>query len=72
VLPTGELRDTLGNEFQNIERTLSSVTEATILLADAEPTTKRRGMVRYAVSPWIPVSGHSGLVVYDGNSWSAV
>jgi len=72
VLPTGELRDTLGNEFQNIERTLSSVTEATILLADAEPTTKRRGMVRYAVSPWIPVSGHSGLVVYDGNSWAAV
>lgn len=72
VLPTGELRDTLGNEFQNIERTLSSVTEATILLADAEPTTKRRGMVRYSVSPWIPVSGHSGLVVYDGNSWSAV
>lgn len=72
VLPTGELRDTLGNEFQNIERTLSSVTEATILLADAEPTTKRRGMVRYAVSPWIPVSGHSGLVVYDGNTWSAV
>jgi len=72
VLPTGELRDTLGNEFQNIERTLSSVTEATILLADAEPTTKRRGMVRYAVTPWIPVSGHSGLVVYDGNTWSAV
>lgn len=72
VLPTGELRDTLGNEFQNIERTLSSVTEATILVADAEPTTKRRGMVRYAVSPWIPVSGHSGLVVYDGNTWSAV
>lgn len=72
VLPTGELRDTLGNEFQNIERTLSSVTEATILLADAEPEQKRRGMVRYAVSPWIPVSGHSGLVVYDGNSWAAV
>ena len=71
VLPTGELRDTLGNEFQNIERTLSSVTEATILLADAEPEQKRRGMVRYAVSPWIPVSGHSGLVVYDGNTWSA-
>lgn len=72
VLPTGELRDTLGNEFQNIERTLSSVTEATILLADVEPETKRRGMVRYAVTPWIPVAGHSGLVVYDGNAWSAV
>jgi hypothetical protein len=72
VLPTGELRDTLGNEFQNIERTLSSVTEATILLTDVEPETKRRGMVRYAVTPWIPVAGHSGLVVYDGNTWSAV
>jgi len=72
VLPTGELRDTLGNEFQNIERTLSSVTEATILLTDVEPETKRRGMVRYAVTPWIPVAGHSGLVVYDGNTWAAV
>ena len=72
VLPTGELRDTLGNEFQNIERTVASVTEATILVSDAEPETKRRGMVRYAVAPWIPVAGHSGLVVYDGNTWSAV
>lgn len=72
VLPTGELRDVLGNEFQNIERTVASVTEATILLADNEPETKRKGMVRYAVAPWIPVAGHSGLVVYDGNSWSAV
>jgi len=72
VLPTGELRDTLGNELQNIERTLASVTEATILLTDVEPETKRRGMVRYAVTPWIPVAGHSGLVVYDGNTWAAV
>jgi len=72
VLPTGELRDVLGNEFQNIERTVASVTEATILVSDAEPETKRRGMVRYAVAPWIPVAGHSGLVVYDGNSWAAV
>ena len=73
VLPTGELRDVLGNEFQNIERTMSSVTEATILLTDVEPGTKRRGMVRYAVTPWDPLSnGTTGLVVYDGNAWSAV
>ena len=73
VLPTGELRDTLGNEFQNIERTISSVTELTILTADAEPELKRRGMVRYAVTPWDPLSnGTTGLVVYDGNTWSAV
>lgn len=73
VLPTGELRDVLGNEFQNIERTISSVTEATILSADAEPETKRQGMVRYAVTPWDPLSnGTTGLVVYDGNTWSAV
>lgn len=73
VLPTGELRDVLGNEFQNIERTISSVTEAAILSADAEPKTKRQGMVRYAVTPWDPLSnGTTGLVVYDGNTWSAV
>lgn len=72
VLPTGELRDVLGNEFQNIERTVASVTEATILVADNEPETRRKGMVRYAVAPWIPVAGHSGLVVYDGNAWAAV
>lgn len=73
VLPTGELRDVLGNEFQNIERTVASVTEATILVSDAEPETKRRGMVRYAVTPWDPLAnGTTGLVVYNGNSWSAV
>jgi len=72
VLPTGELRDVLGNEFQNIERTISSVTEATILIADAEPQQKRRGMVRYSVAPWTPISGHSGLVVYNGNNWEPV
>ena len=72
VLPTGELRDVLGNEFQNIERTISSVTEATILIADAEPQQKRRGMVRYSVSPWRPIAGHSGLVVYNGNNWEPV
>jgi len=73
VLPTGELRDVLGNEFQNIERTVASVTEATILVADAEPETRRKGMVRYAVTPWDPLSnGTTGLVVYNGNAWSAV
>ena len=73
VLPTGDLRDVMGNELQNIERTISSVTEAAILSADAEPETKRQGMVRYAVTPWDPLSnGTSGLVVYDGTSWSAV
>jgi len=30
-------------------------------------------MVRYAVSPWDPLSnGFSGLVVYNGNTWAAV
>ena len=73
VLPTGDLRDVMGNELQNIERTISSVTEAAILSADAEPETKRQGMVRYAVTPWDPLSnGTTGLVVYDGNTWSAV
>ena len=73
VLPTGDLRDVMGNELQNIERTISSVTEAAILSADAEPETKRQGMVRYAVTPWDPLSnGTTGLVVYNGNSWAAV
>ena len=73
VLPTGDLRDVMGNELQNIERTISSVTEAAILSADAEPETKRQGMVRYAVAPWDPLSnGTTGLVVYNGNSWAAV
>jgi len=42
-------------------------------VTDQEPESKRKGMVRYAISPWDPLSnGYSGLVVYDGANWRSI
>lgn len=60
-------------ELREIEASLRSITEASLQVADREPEGVRKGMVRYAVSPWNPLgNGFSGLVVYNGTSWVAV
>ena len=60
-------------ELREIEASLRSITEASVQVADREPEGVRKGMVRYAVSPWNPLgNGFSGLVVYNGTSWVAV
>ena len=60
-------------EFRRIEQSLSTVGDASIQVAEAPPANPVRGMVRYAVSPWNPLSnGFSGLVVYNGTAWVAV
>ena len=44
-----------------------------VQVADSPPENPIKGMVRYAVSPWNPLSnGFSGLVVYNGTAWAAV
>ena len=46
---------------------------ATIVVSEIEPPNPIKGMVRYAVSPWNPLSNSfSGLVVYNGSAWVAV
>lgn len=60
-------------EFQQIEATLRSVVDACPQVANKEPETPRRGMVRYAVSPWDPLgNSYSGLVVFNGTAWVQV
>lgn len=60
-------------EYRRIEDALRSVSEASIKVSDQPPENPRRGTVRYAVSPWDPLSnGTEGLVVYNGNAWVGV
>jgi len=60
-------------ELQRIETTINQLADAAIQVADDEPETKRKGMVRYAVSPWNPLgNNYEGLVVYNGTAWVQV
>jgi hypothetical protein len=63
----------LQDELREIESSIRSLAEASIQVADREPSGQRKGMVRYAVSPWNPLgNGTVGLVVYNGSAWVAV
>lgn len=66
-------RQYLSEEFQEIENNLQANSDANLQVADVEPEKPRKGMMRYAVSPWNPLNnGTQGLVVYNGTSWEAV
>jgi len=61
------------DELRLIEATLRSLSDSSLQVTDRPPEAPRKGMVRYAVSPWNPLSnGFSGLVVYNGSAWVAV
>ncbi len=47
----------LRDETERVERTVSHLSNAAVQATDVEPDNKRRGMIRYAVSPWAPGSG---------------
>lgn len=67
------IRFYLQDELQRIEQAISILADAANQVADAEPESKRKGMVRYAVSPWNPLgNNYEGLVVYNGTSWVQV
>jgi hypothetical protein len=67
------LRRYIQDELQRIEQSISTLAEASIQVAEAPPDNPIKGMVRYAVSPWDPLSnGFTGLVVYNGTAWSQV
>ena len=60
-------------ELREIEASIRSLSDASIQVSDREPETKRKGMVRYAVSPWNPLgNNYEGLVVYNGTAWVQV
>ena len=67
------IRFYIQDELQRIEQAISILADAANQVADAEPESKRKGMVRYAVSPWNPLgNNYQGLVVYNGTSWVQV
>ena len=67
------MRRYLQDELQRLENAIRQLQVAAIVVSDIEPENPVKGMVRYAVSPWDPLSnGFSGLVVYNGTAWAAV
>jgi len=67
------MRRYLQEELQRLENAIRQLQVAAIVVADVEPANRIKGMVRYAVSPWNPLSNNfSGLVVYNGSAWVAV
>lgn len=75
-LPTLRVDDVgrfLQEELRELEASMQSLADASVQVTDREPEGLRRGMVRYAVSPWNPLgNGTQGLVVYNGTAWVAV
>ena len=72
VLEEG-IRRYFQDELQRIEIAIGTLAQAASQVTDNEPDDPIKGMVRYAVSPWDPLSnGFSGLVVYNGTAWAAV
>ena len=73
TLPAADQHQYLQDELSGIERSTGTIAEASIQVTDVAPTSPRKGMVRYAISPWNPLSnGFSGLVVYSGSSWVSI
>lgn len=63
----------MSEELKNLELSIQSIADAAAQATDRAPEKPRRGMVRYAVSPWNPLSNsYSGLVVYNGTAWVQV
>ncbi len=63
----------LATELQNIENSMKSIIEGSIQVVDNPPDKPKKGMVRYAVAPWNPLSNnYQGLVVYNGTAWVQV
>ena len=70
TLKQDELGPYVQTQLGEIETTIKSLVDAAVTVSDQEPTSKRKGMIRYAVSPWDPLGdGTTGLVVYEGSQW---
>tara|TARA_B110000037_G_scaffold116937_1_gene134205 strand:- start:88 stop:414 length:327 start_codon:yes stop_codon:yes gene_type:complete len=63
----------LQEELRELEASIRSLADASIQVANSAPDSPRKGMLRYAVPPWDPLSNSfSGLVVYNGTAWLSV
>lgn len=59
-------------ETQRVEQTISQLANAAIQVTDVSPVKPRKGMVRYAVSPWNPLGTGDGLCYWTGSAWSSL
>jgi hypothetical protein len=60
----------LHEELDRIQEVASELTDSAPQLAEAEPSSKRAGMIRYARAPWDPLgTGYEGYVVWNGSAW---
>jgi hypothetical protein len=69
-VPQG-LRTFLQEELDTLQQALSELTDGAVQVAEAEPSPKRKGMVRYAVAPWDPLGTGDGFVYWNGSAWTA-
>ena len=68
-----ELPAYLSEELQRLETIIRDMTDASIQAVDNPPPAPRKGMVRFNILPWNPLSnGSQQLVVYNGTAWVAV
>jgi hypothetical protein len=58
-------------ELKRIELFLEQVYEAMPQVADAAPDNPKRGMIRYATSPWNPLGSGDAWVFFNGTVWVA-
>jgi len=73
TLKQDELGPYVQTQLSEIEATMATLADAAVTVSEEEPTSKRKGMVRYSVLPWDPLGdGTEGLVVYEGNNWEAL
>lgn len=75
--PTPSLEASMKNfiqeELREIETSVKSIADACIQVSEQAPAGPRKGMVRFAISPWDPLgNSYEGLVVYNGTSWVQV
>lgn len=73
--PTSDasLRLFITQELQAIENAIASIIQGTAQVSDNPPENPKKGMIRYAVSPWDPLgNSYEGLVVYNGSAWAQV
>lgn len=67
------MKQYIREQLQMIETSIASLVDAAPQVAQQEPENPRRGMVRYAVSPWDPLgTSYEGLVVFNGTAWVQV
>jgi hypothetical protein len=70
--PFGQYADV---QYTHIERAIRTQNLLVPQVADREPETPLRGMIRYAIDPWHPLSstaGDDGLVFFDGTDWQQI